>query len=178
MKGQISIDYYAAVIVFIIIVAYFVFQIANIVPRFVAQIEEESMRSESYQISEIFVNDVGHPNDWNTLVGSNPGQIQRIGFSDQSVGNSNLVSLSKVSSLQTLCANQGHEFVREIVNTDFQFSVLVVDRDTDITQATCFAPATDSSGRPFGRGFVARTSRVFAFDNGNVGELIVQVWKP
>lgn len=177
MKGQISIDYYAAVIVFIIIVTYFVFQIANIVPRYVSQIEADRMRSESYQVSEILVNDAGHPDNWETLVGS-PEQIQRIGFSNVAADATNVVSLQKVLALQTLCSSQGHEFVRNVIDTEFQISILVVNRENDVTQATCLGPATDSSGKPFGRGFVATTSRTFAFGDGDVGELTVQVWKP
>lgn len=178
MKGQISIDYYAAVIVFIIIVTYFVFQITNIVPRFVSQIEADRMRSESYQISEILVNDAGLPDDWETIAGSDPSQIQRVGLSDRDADRTNLVSSQKVAALDSLCDEQGHEFVKDIVETDFQFSLLVVNRENDLAQASCLAPATDSSGKPFGRGFVATTSRSFAFENGDVGEIIVQVWKP
>ena len=56
MKGQISIDYYVSLIIFIFFVVYFLFQITNLVPVFIGQMEEQRMRSETYQISELLIN--------------------------------------------------------------------------------------------------------------------------
>lgn len=178
MRGQISIDYYAAVIIFVIIVVYFVFQIMNIVPRFISQMEHERMRSESYQISEILVNDAGLPIDWNNLVLSNPSAIQRIGFSDQTSSMTNVMSSAKADALNTLCSTQGQEFVRSKLNTEFQFSLVVLNRDTDMTVINCLGPSTDVDGRPTTRGFVATTTRVFSFANGEIGHMTLEVWKP
>ena len=57
MKGQISIDYIIAIVIFIFFVIYFLFEITNIVPKFIGQIEEQEIRSKAYQISEILIND-------------------------------------------------------------------------------------------------------------------------
>ncbi len=172
MKGQISIDYYVALIIFIFFVVYFLFQISNLVPQFIGQMEEQRMRSEAYQLSELLVNDIGRPSNWNALVPSSTGQIERVGLSDQSRNKTNLVSAAKVAALNSLCASQGQQFLRTKLVTDLQFSVFVVDRTDGSTDVDC-EPVT-----PNLRGFSVTTRRVVAFNDGRFGELTIQVWKP
>lgn len=168
MKGQISIDYYVALIIFIFFVVYLLFQISNLVPNFIGQLEEQRIRSETYQMSELLLNDAGSPANWNTLA---PGQINRIGLSDQNRNKTNLLSVAKIAALNALCADQGQQFLRSKLATDLQFSVFVIDRTDGSTDLIC-QPANPSL-----RGFAVTTKRVVAFDDGRFGELTLQVWK-
>lgn len=168
MKGQISIDYYVALIIFIFFVVYLLFQISNLVPNFVGQLEEQRIRSETYQMSELLSNDAGSPANWETLA---PGQINRIGLSDQNRNKTNLLSVAKIAALNTLCANQGQQFLRSKLATDLQFSVFVIDRTDGSTDLVC------QPENPSLRGFAVTTKRVVAFDDGRFGELTLQVWK-
>lgn len=170
-KGQISIDYYVALIIFIFFVVYFLFQVSNLVPTFVGQMEEQRMRSEAYQMSELLVNDPGSPTNWPTLVPDNIDQIARIGLNGNQ-NKTNLVGLAKLSALGSLCSSQGQQFLRNKIATDLQFSVFVVDRTDGSTELDC------SPTNPNLRGFSVTTRRVVAFPDGRFGELTIQVWKP
>lgn len=174
MKGQISIDYYIALIIFIFFVVYFLFQISNLVPNFLGQMEEQRMRSEAYQISELLVNDIGSPPDWNTLVPDKTAQIKRIGLSDQTRNKTNLLSSPKIKALDGICLNEtlGQHFLRSAIDTDLQFSVFLINKSSGGAEFSCQPAASNL------RGFSVITKRVVAFDNGNFGELTLQLWRP
>lgn len=172
MKGQISIDYYISLIIFIFFVVYFLFQTSTLVPIFIGQMEEHRIRAESFQLSELLVNDIGSPSNWNTLVPNQTDQIARIGLSDQSKSKTNLVSSSKVSALNTICSiSDGQELLRSKLDTDLQLTVFVIDRTDDSIDVNC-EPELPS------KGFLATTKRVIAFDDGRFGELAIRVWRP
>jgi len=172
MKGQISIDYYVALIIFIFFVVYFLFQTTNLVPVFVNQMEEQRMRSETYQMSELLVNHAGVPANWDLLLPNNIGQIQRIGLLDQTTNKTNRISVAKVASLDFICDTQGQQFLRSRMMTDLEFSVIIVDRTDGSTELDCVSNTTNS------RGFLVTTRRVVALDDGRYGELTMQVWIP
>lgn len=171
MKGQISIDYYLSLIVFIFFVVYFLFQTSNLVPTFINQMEEQRIRSEAYQMSELLINYAGSPSDWNTLVPDNTDQIDGIGLLDQNRNKVNVVSSAKVAALNTICSNQGQEFLRSKINTDLQFSLFLVDRTDGSTDLGC-SPAVGNL-----RGFSVTERRIVAFDDNRFGELALQVWR-
>ena len=178
MKGQISFDYYVSLIIFVFFAVYFLFQITNLVPNFVGLMEEQRIRSEAYQISELLINDVGNPNDWDSLVPGSESSINRIGMSDETRNSTNLLAISKINDLESVCTTQGHEFLRSRMGTDLQFSVFVIDRTDDSVLLDCLPPNVNTTtGEPFLRGFSVSASRIVAFDDGNYGELRLQVWK-
>lgn len=172
MKGQMSIDYYVALIIFIFFVIYFLFQVSNIVPNFIGEMEEQRMRAEAYQFSELLVNGVGSPPDWDTLVPAQTGGIGRVGLSDQSRNKTNLLSVAKINALDELCSTEGQQFLRSRIETDLQLSVFLVDRTDGSVDISC-SPVT-----PNLRGFSVTTRRIVAFDDNRFGELTLQVWKP
>lgn len=171
MKGQISFDYYIAIIAFIFFVVYFLFQITNLVPNFLAQMEEQRMRLEAYQVSEILINDVGSPENW---VGLPMSSINRIGLSDYVRDETNLISLAKVADLNTKCVAGAHTELREKLDTDLQFSLFVIDRSDGTPLLSCIPPPAEQSLR----GLAVTSSRTVAFDDGSYGELTVQMWRP
>lgn len=176
MKGQISIDYYIALIIFIFFVVYFLFRVSNLVPDFIGRMEEQRMRSEVYQFSELLANDFGNPPNWETL---SPGSIKRIGLSDQSRNKTNLLSVAKVAALNSLCASQGQSFLKSKIVTDLEFSVFLIDRTDSSVDLSCSGPDTNATtGEPLSRSFTVTTKRVVALNDGRFGELAVQMWRP
>lgn len=177
MKGQVSLDYYVALVVFIFFVVYFLFQVVNLVPNFLGLMEEQRMRSEAYQVSELLVNDVGSPANWDDELSLS--NINRIGLSDENQDVTNLLSVSKINRLDSLCESEGQEFLRQKIQTDLQFSVFVIDRTDDSVRLDCLPPDTNTTtGAPLLRGFAVTMSRVVAFSDGDFGELKVQMWRP
>lgn len=169
-KGQISIDYIVAIIAFFFFAIYFLYEVSNVVPRYVQQIEEQRIRSEAYQMSELVMNDAGRPLNWNQVP---VNQIVRMGLSESATANkTNLMSAAKAVALNNICATQGHAFVRTMMRTDLQFSLFLVDRTNGTTYMSC-SPASTVN-----RGFSATVKRVGAMDNGNFAELTVQAWRP
>jgi hypothetical protein len=173
-----SVDFYVALVVFIVIVVYFLFQISTIVPTFINQIEEQRMMSEAYQVSEILLNDIGQPKNWDTLP---IGQISRFGMSDHNANKTNLIAISKANSLNFLClGEQGYKDVKHRMGMrEFNFSVFVTNRQTGSIEVTCFNPSEIevSTGLPKRKGFTATANRILAFNDGTYGDMKVQVWK-
>ena len=138
MKGQISIDYIIAIVIFIFFVIYFLFEITNIVPKFIGQIEEQEIRSKAYQISEILINDPGYPENWNFFK-LDSEYIQRIGLSNIQatktnyfLNERNYLSLNKINRLMELCDTTlggiGYEKVTEKIGTNLDFSIIITDK--------------------------------------------------
>ncbi len=168
MKGQMSIDYIIAIVIFFFFVVYFLWQVTNVIPRYLQQIEEQRIRSEAYQISELILNDAGQPNNWDQLAYS---QIVRIGLSDHNIQKTNVINAAKAAALNTFCSTQGQQALRTMMRTDLQFSIFLVDRGDGTTYVTC-SPASTVN-----RGFSATIKRVTAMDNNRFAELTVQTWR-
>lgn len=65
MKGQISfVEYLAALSVFIASIVFIAYQIINFVPAYLKAANDERIRINAYQISELLINDPGNPVDW------------------------------------------------------------------------------------------------------------------
>lgn len=176
MKGQISIDYYVSIAVFIFFIVYFLFQISNIVPTFKGQMEEQRMRLEAYQISEVLANDGGKPLQW---AWQPIGNIERIGLSDHMANKTNLLNVSKIAALDELCESQGQQFLKTRMGTDLDFSVFVIDRRNNTVMLDCLPPDTNATtGAPLLRGTSITAARMVAFNNNDFGEIKVQVWRP
>src|SRR3989344_2339105 len=92
-KGQISFaEYLVAVVVFIAFIGYFSFQLVNFLPAYLGQIRNERVRGEAYQLSELLINDPGFPINWHVNIGA----TRRIGLSDETRNETNLISESKI----------------------------------------------------------------------------------
>lgn len=65
MKGQISfVEYLAALTIFITSVLYIAFQLISFIPQYLNQVNDERVRIDAYQISELLANDPGNPINW------------------------------------------------------------------------------------------------------------------
>ena len=168
-KGQLSIEYFVAMIIFIFFVVYFLFQISNLVPEFTGEMEVQRIRSEAYQISEIIINSPGMPTNWNTLPYQ---QTVLFGLSNQTFNKTNLLSSSKMASMGSTCASLGQQAIRSKLYTDLEMSMLIVDRTDGTPRLDCSAPRNDT------RGFSVTVKRIVAFDDGRFGDLTLQMWRP
>jgi hypothetical protein len=168
-KGQTSIEYVVSIMLFIFFVVYFLFQMSNLVPEFLSEMEAQRIRSESYQMSEIFVNHPGVPSNWNSLPYS---QVTVFGLSNHILNKTNLLSTAKISSLRSICSSLGQQAVRSKLDTDLEFSIIVVNRVNGTVMLDCNAPRNNT------RGFSSTVRRTVAFDDGNYGDLTLQVWRP
>jgi hypothetical protein len=168
-KGQLSIEYFVAMIIFIFFVVYFLFQMSNLVPEFTGEMESQRIRSEAYQISEIMINGPGMPANWNTLPYS---QTVLFGLSNEMLNKTNLLSSSKISSMNSTCTSLGQQAIKSKIYTDLEMSMLIVDRTDGTPRLDCNAPKNNT------RGFSVTVRRIVAFDDGKFGDLTLQMWRP
>jgi hypothetical protein len=166
MKGQFTFDYLIALILFVTFVIYLAFRLLQFSPVYINEVNEQRLRAEAYQISEILVNDPGQPVYWNSTTPIN--QIKRVGLSDQTKNKTNLLSLTKISSLQTLC-NQpnGYTNIKSWLGTEFQFSINLTKSD-GTKLINCTSPQAASLLK-------VDVKRIVAFDS-SYGNLSIQVW--
>jgi hypothetical protein len=168
MKGQISfVEYIISFAVFSVFVAYMFFRLLNYMPAYLDELRKERIRSQAYQLSEFLVNDPGDPIDWQSR-----SPVNRIGLS--SVENkSNYISVGKVQKLASYCSSN-YDFVKSKLGVDYQFSINILDEGGKVPLGSVVAVCNPTIS-------VTRTinttiRRPVAFDNGNFGELIVNVW--
>lgn len=165
-KGQLSIDFYISLVIFLGFLAYITFQLFQVVPTTASALKEESVRIEAYQISEILVNDGGHPNDWETR---RSPEIKRIGLSDVTNNKTNLLSSQKISRLQTICQDDFDDVKDKLDITD-EISIKFINHETE-EQWTCESSTISSKKTSFNIG------RTVSIDGTSFGEIIVEVWE-
>lgn len=168
-KGQLSADFYIALVVFLGFLAFITFQLFQIVPASSANVKEESIRIEAYQISELLVNDAGHPLDWETQLSE---EIKRIGLSDPEKNANNYLLREKINRLNVICSTPtGYEDVKNILDVHDEMSITFIEHaDTDVTWI-CESTAPTNKKTAFG------VSRTVSIDGTSFGEIIVEVWK-
>lgn len=166
MKGQISfVEYLAALSVFITSVIFIAYQLIYFVPQYLNEVNDERVRINAYQISELLINDPGNPPNWY----ASP-QIYRIGLSNESLNLTNYVSLAKINTFNNLCNSQGgYSVVKNYVGAAENFTVVFYD-------LTNPGPPLISCQPPISFSSLINTSisRIVAIDSGDVGELVVQ----
>ncbi len=167
-KGQLSFDFYVALVIFLGAVAYVVLQMYQATPATMSSLRGEFVRIEGYQVSELLVNDGGYPNGW-----GNPtvplSSIRRIGLSDTNRNLTNLVSSEKIQRLKAICDNNYGD-VHSLLGIKDGFSVTIVNHDTQEI-VTC-RPLSESSKRTS-----FNVSRIVSIDGANEGEIFVEVWQ-
>ena len=163
MKAQLTFEYYAAIIVFALFIGYFFIRLSQIPPQFITELGNERLRSESYQISEILLNDPGHPINWTET------EVQRIGLSSN-INKTNLLSKAKIANLNTICGSD-YENVRNLLGTEYQFSIEIIEmKDSANVLLNCEPPF------PIGKLTKTSITRIISFDSGGFGKLIFEVW--
>ncbi len=169
-KGQLSADFYVALVAFIGLLAYITFQLFQTVPANSANTREETIRIEAYQISELLVNDGGHPLNWETIP---LAEIRRIGMSDSMQNITNYLSRVKVDRLNTICTSStGYQDVKNILDIQNEFSITFIEHTLPVdTTWICKSPV------PTNKKITFNVSRTVSIDGSTFGEIIVEVWR-
>lgn len=165
MKGQISfVEFIVSTTLFVLFVSYFAFQILIYVPSYVAELKNERVRGEAYQISEMLVNDFGEPRSWNSVVAAS-----RIGLAEQLSNRTNVINSSKITFLNTGCSGIGFDSVKRKLGTDLNFSLVLTNKQNNQVLLDC---------RPYFQTRVIYNSTIkrFFVVNNTPAELTVQVW--
>lgn len=169
-KGQLSADFYAALVIFLGILGYITFQLFQTVPASSSNLEEESIRIEAYQISELLVNDGGHPIDWTVKP---LAEIRRLGLSDSVENITNYLSRAKIDQLKQICITDGnYQAVKDKLDMQDEVSITFVDHTSPTdTIWTCKSPIPTNKEISF------NVSRTVAIGGTSFGEIIVEVWR-
>ncbi|MEM5843705.1 MAG: hypothetical protein QXX07_00100 [Candidatus Aenigmatarchaeota archaeon] len=170
MKGELSfVEFIASMGVFISFVAYLFFLLLRYYPIYLQEMETERKRLEAYQISELLINDFGHPIEWELDLDS----VNRFGLSDFSKNKTNFLSRTKIDSLNSFCSQpQGYEKVKEKIGAEFDFSLLMFQLPNRNILVSCFPPPGKVKITPTN----ITVRRVAALSTGGYVELVVQVW--
>ncbi len=168
MKGQLTLEYMISFGIFIGVISFIYMSYIGNIPKFVDEVEKESIRSETYQISELLINDPGEPPNWNL------GNVKRIGLQNQVQNKQNLIDRAKINILYN-CATQYQDFKNKI-GTTRDFSLAIFDINTVNGGRTllysCSPPQIIKTT------VNATVKRIIAYTDGaqiKLAELIVQV---
>jgi len=165
VKAQISfVEFIVSFSIFSVFVAYLFFRLLSFMPAYLNEIRSERVRSEAYQVSELLINDLGEPVEWQA---GPDDSIRRIGLSDIA-NKTNFLSVDKVDRLEEECTDD-YEEVRKWIGTDFQFSIFIADKN-GVISVTCIPQIV------IVRDINATVRRMVAFGPEDYGELIVNVW--
>jgi len=176
MKGQISfVEYLAALTLFIFAVLFIALQLVNFIPQYLTQINDERVRIDAYQISEILVNDPGNPANWESRA-----QIFRMGLSNESVNETDYLSLSKIEAFNNYCnplnasgqlvPGGGYANIRNNLTQTDNFAILLFNRTANSGNLLIICQPPNSFSSPINTTF----RRIVAIDSGDIGELDVQ----
>jgi hypothetical protein len=126
MKGQLTIEYLASFIIFVILISYIYLSYSANIPLYVEEVRKETARSNAYQLSEILVNDPGEPPNWNQSTNNN--ELKRIGLSDRNSNKANLIYFNKTEKLRDDfdCANEAeYKQLQQKLALNKQFSIAI-----------------------------------------------------
>ena len=163
-KGQLSIGFYASLVIFLGFLSYVTFQLFQIVPTATSTLKTETTQIEAYQISELLVNDGGDPIDWHTKALS---EIKRIGLLDSGQNKTNLLSSSKILQLKTICTGNFSN-IKTLLDIQNEASITFVN---PITSDKWNCKSTSSEKPSF------NITRIVSSDGTSFGEITVQVWQ-
>jgi hypothetical protein len=155
-------------IIFILFVAYIAFQIMALRPAYLREVRNEILRSESYQLSDLLVNDPGEPLNWDVA------SVKRIGLSNENVNKTNYLSVAKIVKLVSLCPQAGYStsFPQKFgIDQKYQFSIIVKNITSGLPLADCHPSSIIAA-----RAINTSIKRVVVLDSGEYGEVTVQMW--
>jgi len=161
VKSQIGFEQVFSLFLFVFSVTSLIYQLLSYYPIYISEMKRESILSESYQISEILVNDYGEPSDWY----SRPlNQIKRIGFLNESISKSSVLSFNKILKASDIC-NSNYQQFKQFLDLKHDISFIVYLNNNIV--ASCVRPIGE-------RG--AKINRIVSFDNGSYGELVIWLY--
>jgi hypothetical protein len=158
MKLQVGFEQFAALSLFVFSVSFLISQLLSYYPTYINEVKRQTLLSEAYQISELLVNDVGEPANWNI------SYVKRIGLLNESLNKPNVVSVLKVLNASYLCNTNYPEFKQLLdLKNDINFVVYLEGN----LIANCSHPLGEKA---------VKISRIISFDNISYGELIIWLY--
>ncbi len=174
IKAQLTIQYLASFIFFVGLVILIYLSYSTNIPRFVDEVNKENTRSKAYQLSEILLNDLGHPINWDDfLVTKN--QIKRIGLSDYNTNKTNLILWSKIEKLNQFDCNTEFKDVQNRFALNNSFSIFIFNITENGNRDLLFSCSSPSFPKT---GINATLRRITALNNSGkieLAEVIVQM---
>lgn len=119
MKGLEEIEFIISVFVFITSLSFATILIVNNIPLFHGTAASETLKSKSWQHSEMLLFDEGYPMDWETRPLS---EIKRVGFS---TGRRYFLDTDKLTRLNALCMSQGYNTTKGLLGLDPRNDIIV-----------------------------------------------------
>lgn len=162
MRGQLGFEFYFALVTFVMLTIFIFFQLISYYPEYFRQLEYQELKAETWQISELLVNDPGEPINWQT----NPEQAKRLGLNDEQQAKTNLLSVQKARAFDNLCDDE-YDKLLEKLSTSRQVSVFLVDNESNVL-ISCSATGKVSRN-------VVNLTRIVGLNNGRYGDLVLQV---
>ena len=169
-KGQLSADFFVALVAFLGFLAYITFQLFQTVPESSANVKEETIRIEAYQISELLVNNAGFPLDWEAQPLSG---IKGIGLSDPAKSMTNYLLRAKLDRLNTICQTPtGYQDIKGILEMNNEMTITFIEHTlpTDTIWVCKSSVATNKK-------VAFNVSRTVSIGGNSFGEIIVEMWK-
>jgi hypothetical protein len=158
MKTQVGFEQFAALSIFVVSVLFLIYELISYYPNYINEIKRQALLVEAYQISELLINDVGEPANWNKF------NVKRIGLLDESLNITNVVSILKVS------------YANDICNSDYNRFKTLLDLKNDINfvvylEGNLIANCSKAVGEK-----IAKMNRIISFSNKSYGEIIIWVY--
>lgn len=167
MKGQLSYEFYMAILVFITFTAYIFFQVFAITPAYTEEVASQLLHSEAYQLSEILINDEGEPPDWETR---GLDEVKRIGLSSTQ-GKLNLLSDQKISKLNEICSTNYQAVMSRLDVSGYQFALNLTNIEDNSVLISCSPPQVIARTR-----LKVRVTRIATTVSGVNVRLVLEVW--
>ncbi len=162
LKGQMGLEYYVSLVLFVMFVAYLVFQVLGISPQYMSELTNERIKSEAYQVSELLINDAGEPLNWYT---STP---KRIGLSSNE-NRTNLLSQEKITALNAACQSD-YESVKRLIDIDSDFSITLTNLVSGNKLIDCQPPSSIIKKSK------ASITRIASLPDNSFAEITIQMW--
>jgi hypothetical protein len=158
MKTQVGFEQFAALSLFVVSVLFLIYELISYYPNYINEIRRQALLVEAYKISELLINDVGEPANWNSL------NVKRIGLLDESLNTTNVVSILKVS------------YANDICNSDYNRFKTLLDLKNDINfvvylEGNLIANCSKAVGEK-----IAKMSRIISFSNKSYGEIVIWLY--
>lgn len=164
-------DFYAALIIFLALIAYITFQLFQTVPASSKNLKEEVIKIEAYQLSELLINDGGYPLDWyDATKYPSITDIKRIGLSDSTKNITNFLSSQKITRFKTLCSSFNNIKSLLDIKNEASFTIIEHDLAGDVVFSNC--KSTEAKTTSFN---VSRTALIAGTSYPT--EIIVEVWR-
>lgn len=161
-KGLFNAEYIAVLVLFIGFSTYFTFRLMQQQPAYVAEVQKETFRSESYRLVEMLVDDAGSPANWES-----GGTVNRVGLSDETKNVTNLVSDLKITRMEQMCVGAlGYANVKALVGAQHDFSIVRINSSSQL-ERVCNGTIGDVK---------ATITRLVAFTSGDYGKIVLQMW--